>query len=446
MHTNTTFTAQLSEEAIVFRTIASIFLITLSASAQVELQQPYLDTAPQYYFEILNFRSQQKQSRLDFYFQIPYSCLHFIKDGNEFASTFTISIRLLDKDNVTAFEDSWPETAVCRTFDETVSENILSSSQRHFTVNHGSYTLYVTVTEPGTEVSLEEKQRVVVTDYSSATPSISDIMILTSSSASGGKHVIVPNVQRNVVSSLDSFPVFYEVYLPDMDSAYVTTEIAGAKDRVVYSNSAWIQAHDSVTKVFDEIPKVSLNMGLYRLKVSLRLSDGSNAPLLAEASSPFSIHFPELPSTITDLDIAAEQMMFIANSPTIDSIKSAPDVGTKVTRFVSFWKVYHSNFSADARTSMEEYYNRVAYANKQFTHFFEGWKSDRGMIYILFGPPDNVERYPFNIDSKPYEIWHYYRKARHFLFVDDTGFGDYRLRNQSSGMNSPFSGMDFPRK
>lgn len=429
-----------------FRTSAFLFIFALSASAQVEFQQPYLETAPRYYFEALNFKSQDKLSRVDFYFQIPYSRLHFTKEGNEFASTFTISIRLLDNGNAAAYEDSWPERAVCRTFDETVSENILSSSQRHFTVRRGSYTLCVTVIESGTEMSIEEKQPVVVTDYSGEAPSISDIMILSSSSASSGKHVIVPNVRRNVVSSLDSFPVFYELYPGGMDSAFVTTEITGAKNKILYSKSGWIRGLDSITKVFDEIPKASLNMGVYRMNVSVRSSDGTDAPVLAKTSSPFSIHFPELPSTITDLDIAAEQMLFIADPSAIDSIKSAPDVKTKVTRFVSFWKDYHSNFSADARTSMEEYYNRVAYANRQFTHFFEGWKSDRGMIYILFGPPDNVERYPFNIDSKPYEIWHYYRKARHFVFVDDTGFGDYRLRNQSSGINSPFTGMDFPRK
>jgi hypothetical protein len=76
---------------------------------------------------------------------------------------------------------------------------------------------------------------------------------------------------------------------------------------------------------------------------------------------------------------------------------------------------------------MEQYYARVEYANKHFSHFMEGWRTDMGMVYIMFGPPSNVERHPFDIDSKPYEVWAYYDLNYQFVFVDSTGFGDYRL-------------------
>ena len=55
------------------------------------------------------------------------------------------------------------------------------------------------------------------------------------------------------------------------------------------------------------------------------------------------------------------------------------------------------------------------------------------MIYIVLGPPNNVERHPFEYDSKPYEIWYYYGINQQFYFVDDTGFGDYRLLNFNYG-------------
>ena len=54
-----------------------------------------------------------------------------------------------------------------------------------------------------------------------------------------------------------------------------------------------------------------------------------------------------------------------------------------------------------------------------------------GMIYIVLGPPDNVDRHPFEYDSKPYEIWYYYDINRSFYFLDETGFGDYRLLNRN---------------
>ena len=69
------------------------------------------------------------------------------------------------------------------------------------------------------------------------------------------------------------------------------------------------------------------------------------------------------------------------------------------------------------------------YANKHFGHFFDGWKSDMGMVYIIFGIPNNIEQHPFEIDARPYEIWSYYDQNRQFVFIDYTGFGDFRLQN-----------------
>jgi hypothetical protein len=50
-----------------------------------------------------------------------------------------------------------------------------------------------------------------------------------------------------------------------------------------------------------------------------------------------------------------------------------------------------------------------------------------GMVYIIFGEPSNIERHPYEMDTKPYEIWAYYNINKQFVFVDNSGFGDYRL-------------------
>ena len=83
---------------------------------------------------------------------------------------------------------------------------------------------------------------------------------------------------------------------------------------------------------------------------------------------------------------------------------------------------------------MEEYYSRVDYANRNYASFTEGWRTDRGMVFIRFGPPQNIERHPFDADTKPYEVWYYYNQNREFIFVDETGFGDYRLLNPETDL------------
>lgn len=54
-----------------------------------------------------------------------------------------------------------------------------------------------------------------------------------------------------------------------------------------------------------------------------------------------------------------------------------------------------------ARDFMRNYYKRVEWANTYFTSYKEGWKTDRGMIYILFGLPDELYRFSDR------EVWTY---------------------------------------
>jgi len=55
----------------------------------------------------------------------------------------------------------------------------------------------------------------------------------------------------------------------------------------------------------------------------------------------------------------------------------------------NFWIEIGGN-SDRARQLIKSYYGRVQQANKYFTSYHEGWKTDRGMIYIIYGPPTSV--------------------------------------------------------
>ncbi len=92
-----------------------------------------------------------------------------------------------------------------------------------------------------------------------------------------------------------------------------------------------------------------------------------------------------------------------------------------------------------------EYYRRILYSNENFSAGLPGWKTDRGRIYITFGPPDRIESMPaggsYVRERKdgggetsvfPFETWEY----RHIEgigddieleFVDDGGGGLYQL-------------------
>jgi GWxTD domain-containing protein len=101
-------------------------------------------------------------------------------------------------------------------------------------------------------------------------------------------------------------------------------------------------------------------------------------------------------------------------------------------RFIEqFWSRRNPAPTAAANPLKEEHYRRIAYANERFAATVPGWKSDRGHVYIVFGPPDEIESHRSGAGSDPHELWRYQhvegRGAMAFDFVDPALTGEYKL-------------------
>jgi GWxTD domain-containing protein len=82
----------------------------------------------------------------------------------------------------------------------------------------------------------------------------------------------------------------------------------------------------------------------------------------------------------------------------------------------------------------DEYIARVEYANQNF-HMMgrPGYRTDRGRVYITYGPPDDYERHPNESEYRPYEVWKYnsIQGGVEFDFVLRSPGGDYELVNST---------------
>jgi GWxTD domain-containing protein len=99
-----------------------------------------------------------------------------------------------------------------------------------------------------------------------------------------------------------------------------------------------------------------------------------------------------------------------------------------------FWERRNPAPGTSENKYRDEHYRRIAYSNERLPGASApGWQTDRGRIYITFGPPDEIESHPSSdARSVPYEQWLY----RHidamgdnviFTFTDYESNGDYRL-------------------
>lgn len=92
-----------------------------------------------------------------------------------------------------------------------------------------------------------------------------------------------------------------------------------------------------------------------------------------------------------------------------------------------FWLELSGN-KERARELIKQYYSRVQYANYYFTSYKEGWKTDRGMIYVVFGAPNYVSRNG-NIESWTYGEQNNYRSLNFFFTKQEKSINenDYKL-------------------
>ncbi|MEO0181740.1 MAG: GWxTD domain-containing protein [candidate division WOR-3 bacterium] len=91
-----------------------------------------------------------------------------------------------------------------------------------------------------------------------------------------------------------------------------------------------------------------------------------------------------------------------------------------------FWKEVDPTPETDFNEALELFNSRYPKARESYRRF-DGAIADMGKIYVKYGPPDEIERHPFELNTLPYEIWYYYEMGRVFVFIDRTGFGEYEL-------------------
>jgi GWxTD domain-containing protein len=110
-----------------------------------------------------------------------------------------------------------------------------------------------------------------------------------------------------------------------------------------------------------------------------------------------------------------------------------------------FWLRRDPTPDTEENEFREEHYRRIAYANERFASGIPGWKSDRGRIYIEYGPADEVESHPSGgtyerpyeegggtTSTYPFEKWRYryiegVGSDINIEFVDTTMSGEYRM-------------------
>ena len=149
---------------------------------------------------------------------------------------------------------------------------------------------------------------------------------------------------------------------------------------------------DETTRILDQPGSVLiefkyplLERGNYRFEVRIVTYNGNE---LYKARD-FAIRSDNYPTLITPRELA-EPLIYLMNGRDYEQLMNINNPDSLKEVMDRFW-LNHLGSIRDARDVINLFYTRVEFANKHFTNFKEGWKTDRGMMYILFGPPWYIE-------------------------------------------------------
>jgi GWxTD domain-containing protein len=411
--------------ALFTATLAALLFLNSFTFSQIDPESTEM-----FNLDVLNFYSPEgTRSRVDVYIEIPLKNMEFKKsktEKNNYYSKFDLNIDVFDLDKNLVFNNLSKEVLSTK---ETGQEYLSRNSQiltRNLFLPPGEYNVIVSIFEQSTKKRSEIKKEITVEDYSTPAMSISNVMIVSKISTSEGKKIITPEVQRNV-GTVDTFFLFFYVYKNNDDQNVILNcrvldpdkkEFFVKKETIDFTAGLIAQ-----NQVFVAIPTADMGFGKFTVELTAASTNYN-----AAASSTFENVSPDFPAPLKNIGELVEQLQYIAKDDELEYIRDAKTDLEKQKRFLDFWKKKDPSPNTKRNEVMQEYYKRLINANKFFTTTYTpGWKTDMGMVYVIFGEPSNIERHPYDMDAKPYEIWDYYGDNLQFVFVDNTGFGDYRL-------------------
>lgn len=146
------------------------------------------------------------------------------------------------------------------------------------------------------------------------------------------------------------------------------------------------------------------------------------------------------PGSYSATDMAAfqkwlnEDVFYIIDDAEREAFQKLKTNDERACFIYQFWERRNPIPGSSENKFKQEHYRRVAYANDHFAASVPGWQTDRGHMYIIYGPPDEIDAHP-DAKPRPYQSWGYLQPNgdhSYFMFVDRTGRGDYHLAPSSS--------------
>ncbi|MFC1493429.1 GWxTD domain-containing protein [candidate division KSB1 bacterium] len=386
---------------------------------------------------------------LNVFTRIPYYNLQFLKFELIYRAQYEIIVQILDDQKNIVEEISWIETIQTRRYEETSDPGIFHLTRSMLSIPPGEHSVHVNIEDINSRNS-ENKIRMLTT------PEEEDLYFKTSNILIVEDYTLkvegvadyIPSVTDSLYDSEKSFYAYFEI-LPSVPTVNYTIDAAlrskkeEGDNTIIRTNFDLLSGNDPIPVIFN-LNDNELEAGTYTVTFDIILENN----VIQTLEKSFYIGWYSAPNNENDLNVIFDQIKYVYNrafyfktlrttgyiysryldlfvdvfGEIIFAKKDELTFEDKLNMFNYLWYSLDPTPGTEINEKRDEFLRRIDYTIENFAKgSFPGWKTDKGVIYILFGPPDNI--YENGITGNLY--WKYYKKEIIFRFYDKHGFKDY---------------------
>lgn len=404
---------------------------------------------------------------------VTYTQLHFFSERNQFTfapkdtvfiAGFTVRVTFTDvSDPKSIFEKQWTMNIDDNITADDTAKNIPIIFENSFAVKPGKYKLTILIEDENNKTrSGNYSEEMDIPDYAGKQLNLSQIELATQALKGGNNddmfvkngYTIFPNPTKFYGSNLPRLTFYSEVYNLDFEegganNSYVAdftlTDEAGSVIKEFPSKT--FNKAGKTAIIIHSLNIISIQSGRYNLIV--RVTDKSNKKI-AQSKKLFAIYrdgesiyeTQAEDSFFKDLDaqgaVRAGNILTVFGRADDSKIYSQLELEGKKKFLDRFWKERDPSPGTKSNELLMDYYKRYEDANMKFsTPNREGWKTDLGRVYMVYGPPAQIEKHEFESDKRPYQLWYYFQLKGQpaqtiFVFADLAESGIQQLLHSNA--------------
>ena len=378
-------------------------------------------------FQIRFYRSfipeKKPEVSVDAYLQMANDVLTFIKfDTSSWRARFEVELLIYDAKGELAAYSTLRDTMTVHRFELTNARSVSWAKALRFYLKPGGYSWRLKLLNAEGIALLEKEEKLEVPEFSPDRLQISDIILADSLDCSTGLYA--PNLRGAFRRQNSAIGVIFELYPPAGSDSVRTRLILvdGSRREVVKKNI--VRPADPLLRYCIDLAGHIDKPGDYTVQISA--TAGSR---VIGAEQRVLVLWGQAGVQQETMDLAVEQLALIVRGGTIREMERAQGA-QRDSLYEAFWQKRDPTPETPENELRDEFFRRIDFSNNAFNEGFsgrQGWRTDRGRVYIQNGPPDQIEKHAGEMGMASTEIWSYNRLNRRYLFVDRLSNGEFRL-------------------